>query len=737
MRGSRKQKILVLSLVAIGIMLLLENKQSGKQVEPPLFHQANEAYLNGKFQSALDGFYQVIKQDPQTLRQNPLLTFKLGYSLYRTGRFNSSFEVFNHSNKVKEIADYYAYFQILNQLELRDTSSANHRMDGFRQDYPESALLTLLDSLQATIAIKQNLPDSALKYYKRMLNAGRFEKTEIYLTILRILNSQKDIAAYRKYAHRFLRIYPFHNRADYIYEQLLDSYEEKIGNSNFKKLIRYLFTKKQFLTAEKLIAYQKKFITGATNKDYLNWLPVEISYQQGEYSRVLDWCLEQRQYYKSFKILREIDLHIARCYLRIGQVDKSIQAYLEFQKRYPGDRLSSEVLWKVAWLYEQQKDISNAIKTYRKLVARYKNSKFREEAYFRIGLDYYRLKKYETARESWEEALQSVRSKSQHSRILYWIGKCYEKEQNYQQLGEIYIELAKRPIDSFYNLKAFYLTSNGENVHRTVKKIFWQIHHKNYSFLPRYLDDFQRPILIKEILGSEWSNYEIENLEVERDNWKKRFALGELYERMKNYGKAYRVFRSIFNTHFYDANLPDMVAVFKKLYPFYFSNHVDTLGNKYAVPPALILSVIKKESAFEPHIISYANAHGLMQLLPGTASQLAPLLKMRFTSTKQLFDPEINSKMGTYYLSRLLNRFHGNYIMALAAYNAGPHRVERWKENYSTEDDDLFMENLEFEQTRVYVRTCMKYFWVYRAIINPAQIPEDIVHYPVKFTDFL
>jgi len=126
-----------------------------------------------------------------------------------------------------------------------------------------------------------------------------------------------------------------------------------------------------------------------------------------------------------------------------------------------------------------------------------------------------------------------------------------------------------------------------------------------------------------------------------------------------------------------------------------------------------------------------------MQLLPGTASQVAPQVGIPFNSTEQLFDPEINIEMGTYYLSSLLLRYDNNYVMALAGYNAGPHRVDRWKKTYDTADDDLFMENLEFEQTRAYVRTCLKFFWIYRAITHPGEIPPEIINYPVKVTDFL
>jgi soluble lytic murein transglycosylase len=215
------------------------------------------------------------------------------------------------------------------------------------------------------------------------------------------------------------------------------------------------------------------------------------------------------------------------------------------------------------------------------------------------------------------------------------------------------------------------------------------------------------------------------------------FSLGELYEKMGNYGFAYRRFRTVFDRHFADSDFTEMIPIFKKLYPLYYAEQVDSAAAKFAIPQELIWSVIKKESAFEAKVISYANAYGLMQLLPGTASQVARQMGIPYRSTEQLFEPEVNIEMGTYYLSSLLRRYDNNYVKALAGYNAGPHRVDRWKKTYDTIDDDLFMENLEFEQTRAYVRTCLKFFWIYRAITHPGEVPAEIINYPVKITDFL
>lgn len=734
----KKSKYIFLLFTLAGIVLIFMATLPGPQATIPAYFVANQAYQSGKFQDAIRGFYDALKENPGLIQKDPLVRFKIGYSFYQTGDYKKCMDVMEAGRKsLNEIEDYLLYFQILAHFRMGDTLVAYQKIHALRHQFDRSPLLSLVDSIQAGIYLKYQLPDSAQKYLKRMLNAGGFEQTEILLNLIHSYRDHDQKSEFQQEAHNFLRKYPFHNEAEQVFEDLLKSYPEKIKQPDFDNFINYLFTTSQFLTAQKLIDDQSNYAETPEEKENFEWLPIEIQYRQGEYEKVLKWCLANRKKYRSLSMLREIDLYVARTYLRVDQTEQSIKAYLDFQKRYPKDSLSPEVLWKVAWLYEERFDIQKAIETYKKLVKTYRRSSFTDEAFFRIGLDLYRIRKYAQARNEWQKALRKVNDSGQRDRLKYWIGKSYESERHYKEQGEIYIDLAKRPIDSFYNLKAFYLTSNGQDVHRTIQEAMWELHQSNQSYLPDFISKFKRAIEIEELLGPEWGSRELLLISKDPEEWTELFALGELQERMNNFGNAYRRFRSVFNQKFSSANLPEMVPVFKKLYPFYFSHSVESFSDTFAVPKALIWSVIKKESAFEPRIISYANAYGLMQLLPGTASQIAPNLGVRYTSTNQLFNPDFNIMMGTYYLSSLLKRYQGNYIMALAAYNAGPHRVDRWKRRYPTNDDDLFMENLEFEQTRVYVRTCMKYFWLYRAIMNPGDMPEEIVNYPVKISNLL
>jgi hypothetical protein len=97
---------------------------------------------------------------------------------------------------------------------------------------------------------------------------------------------------------------------------------------------------------------------------------------------------------------------------------------------------------------------------------------------------------------------------------------------------------------------------------------------------------------------------------------------------------------------------------------------INSIGDRHHIDPDLINSVIHAESGFNPHAVSPKGAQGLMQLMPHTASQLG---------VANAFDPKANVEGGTRYLRELLERYNFDLVKALAAYNAGPHRVEQYR----------------------------------------------------------
>lgn len=113
--------------------------------------------------------------------------------------------------------------------------------------------------------------------------------------------------------------------------------------------------------------------------------------------------------------------------------------------------------------------------------------------------------------------------------------------------------------------------------------------------------------------------------------------------------------------------IPSNVAVPER--PQSLDQVINSIGDRHHIDPDLINSVIHAESRFNPHAVSRKGAQGLMQLMPHTASQLG---------VANAFDPKANVEGGTRYLRELLERYNFDLVKALAAYNAGPHRVEQY-----------------------------------------------------------
>lgn len=101
-----------------------------------------------------------------------------------------------------------------------------------------------------------------------------------------------------------------------------------------------------------------------------------------------------------------------------------------------------------------------------------------------------------------------------------------------------------------------------------------------------------------------------------------------------------------------------------------FDELIKSVATSHEVDPALVKAIVQAESAFDPDAVSRSGARGLMQVLPETASRF---------SIENLSDPHQNLKAGVKYLKYLIEQFDGNLTMAVAAYNAGPNRVRRYK----------------------------------------------------------
>ncbi len=140
----------------------------------------------------------------------------------------------------------------------------------------------------------------------------------------------------------------------------------------------------------------------------------------------------------------------------------------------------------------------------------------------------------------------------------------------------------------------------------------------------------------------------------------------------------------------------------------------------------LVLALIRQESEFRQQVVSHAGARGLMQLMPGTARLVARDLNVRYSPAALTENPAYNVQLGRAYLSGLLDRFEGSYVLALAGYNAGPHRAKRWLELHGDPRVSLaeaidWIESIPFSETRNYVQRALENLQIYRSHLRPGR----------------
>ncbi len=153
------------------------------------------------------------------------------------------------------------------------------------------------------------------------------------------------------------------------------------------------------------------------------------------------------------------------------------------------------------------------------------------------------------------------------------------------------------------------------------------------------------------------------------------------------------------------------------------------LSMKIPTPPdrALTHALIRQESLFKADAGSSAGARGLMQLMPGTAKDVAGKLGLPYSPDK-LTNPDYNVKLGTYFIQKQIDNFDGSYILALAGYNAGPRRVREWIDLFgdprTREVDPVdWLELIPIYETRNYVHRIMENLQFYKARLAGGEVP--------------
>ncbi|OQW94354.1 MAG: hypothetical protein BWK79_06310 [Beggiatoa sp. IS2] len=158
-------------------------------------------------------------------------------------------------------------------------------------------------------------------------------------------------------------------------------------------------------------------------------------------------------------------------------------------------------------------------------------------------------------------------------------------------------------------------------------------------------------------------------------------------------------------------------------FPLPYRENLTMGASSQAIDVAWVYGIVRQESIFMSDARSQSGALGLMQLMPATARGLSKKVGVKISSNSDIQDIDTNITLGTAYLRQMLDKFDGNYMLATAAYNAGPGRAQRWAEENSCVPADIWVEMIPFDETRTYVRRVLFFTSVYEARLGQQPRP--------------
>lgn len=157
-------------------------------------------------------------------------------------------------------------------------------------------------------------------------------------------------------------------------------------------------------------------------------------------------------------------------------------------------------------------------------------------------------------------------------------------------------------------------------------------------------------------------------------------------------------------------------AILRSMFPTPHLDVVERYARENQIKVTLVYAVIKAESGFRSRVVSPKGAIGLMQITETTGKWIASELGITEFSTYALTEPELNIRLGCWYLSYLLKRFNNNSELALAAYNAGEGTVRKWIDSGNIGWEDSRIKSLPYKETEKYLVRVNRIYFVYKTL---------------------
>ncbi len=448
-------------------------------------------------------------------------------------------------------------------------------------------------------------------------------------------------------------------------------------------------------------AYAAVFAASAGSvSDRYAW--ADVLFRLGRYD---DAITQYRRVTKPASLAAAAGYRIGRAMVRDGRATEGTAQLQRVVRTWPADSSAAVALYLMADLETDNRDDRAARANFLKVVRQHPGSRFATTAAFRAAIIAYSDSMYEVAARELDAFDEGRRRTSEALPALYWAGRAWAGMGDTARAQARWHEVIARDSMSYY----------ADAAARRLGIAPWApaASPDTFTAIPDLDSLGRRAVFLDHLMLPNEAGLERTRLARAAGSSSERLmAAADLMRRSGLPSQAISIARRAQN-----AGAPRDARLYRLLYPLGFPAALRGEAERAGVDAALVAALTRQESLFDPEATSSAGARGLMQVMPEVGRRVARGLGYPEWDAVLLYQADANLEIGTVHLRALLES-QGSVVEVLAAYNAGAHRVVRWRTRGGAEDPELLTERIPYVETRDYVRIVQRNRNLYQVLYD-------------------
>jgi len=565
------------------------------------------------------------------------------------------------------------------------------------------------------------------------------------LAICQEMNGKKDMA-FENYKEIWLK-YPLNEYSETVWENLIRLPAEDSSIEPFVPTANQIYNRGEIYFNIYYYYSALDEFNRILQGDYLDNLPPELHsktlfkkgmcyYKLGDYNQSKDYLLLSYEKSPSSSLADDSLYYMGRALTNLNLDADAISYYQKLVELFPTSNYSDDALYRIGRIYFFKEDFQNAASYFQRVFDQYPNGDMLSNALWELGWIKYKAADYNSARTAFSNYASSYKGTQLEEKGLFWQAKCCQKLGENDKAADLYKKIVNLNSYSYYTFASGKMLAE-MNEEVQIEEINTQLNPENpqiasvipdiYSILEEdsYIEtgeinhiDRAIELLKLEFFNSASLEIEAGSNEIE-ENLARILQIATLYMKSNDYANSFRIIYENFYKLKSGLNEPYADYLYYLYYPYGYKELVKKYSSQYNLDPLFTLAVIRQESLFEPDARSPADAQGLMQIWPPTGEYIANKMGIPNYNINLLLDPDINIRMGTYYLRQQLDNFGQNeYEYCLGAYNKGPGRMSDWISKRGNMDIGEFIESIPIPEAREYIKIVMGNYYFYQMLYD-------------------